>query len=206
MGSLPLEFWVAGDPKTAGSKVTGVAHRKVKAPDGSTRYEPVRDEVTGKLKTFTKDSSAKGGENWRADVRAAAERELGDGWALLDEPLVLTIVFHRLRPKGHFRADGVTLTGKAPAYPTPKPDATKMLRAVEDALTGLVWVDDSRVVSLKVDKIYGPAPGALVRIERKMPVDVVADGVQAVTPLFPVDEIDEPDDDPFAVAEGALVG
>ena len=36
-----------------------------------------------------------------------------------------------------------------------RPDATKLVRAVEDALTGLVWRDDAQVVIQTVRKRYG---------------------------------------------------
>ena len=40
-------------------------------------------------------------------------------------------------------------------YPTVKPDSSKLLRAVEDSLTGTVWHDDAQVVSTQVEKRYG---------------------------------------------------
>lgn len=54
--------------------------------------------------------------------------------------------------------------------PTVKPDIDKLARAALDALTGLLWVDDSQVVRLTVSKDYcarGESPGAVIEIETK---------------------------------------
>lgn len=101
---------------------------------------------------------------WQAAVAAAAaEKMTGE---LLDGPLELHVYFHLTRPKGHFR------TGKkahlvrdtAPIYPTVRPDITKMLRAVEDALTGVVWRDDAQVVHQVAAKRYAPRAETTVTV------------------------------------------
>ena len=46
------------------------------------------------------------------------------------------------------------LTPSAPKYKTSKPDVGKTARAVEDALTGIAWVDDSQVVTSIAGKIW----------------------------------------------------
>ena len=42
-----------------------------------------------------------------------------------------------------------------------KPDLDKLLRSVLDALTGIVWVDDSQVVIISARKDFGQ-PGATI--------------------------------------------
>lgn len=49
--------------------------------------------------------------------------------------------------------------------PTSKPDASNVLKAVEDACNEIVYPDDSHIVSLVVDKRFAPAPGVTVTIE-----------------------------------------
>jgi Holliday junction resolvase RusA-like endonuclease len=44
---------------------------------------------------------------------------------------------------------------KRRVYPTVKPDSSKLLRAVEDSLTGTIWHDDAQVVSTIIEKHYG---------------------------------------------------
>lgn len=53
-----------------------------------------------------------------------------------------------------------------------KPDIDKLARAVLDALTGILFVDDSEVVRLTVTKQYAApqqAPGVLISIARATP-------------------------------------
>lgn len=68
-------------------------------------------------------------------------------------PVELVVRFYVPRPKSHYGAKG--LRPVAPSYPTVAPDVTKLLRAVEDALKGIVWRDDSQVVIQHAWKRYG---------------------------------------------------
>jgi Holliday junction resolvase RusA-like endonuclease len=113
---------------------------------------------------------------WKAQVSdAAAEAMEGQGpvfhGKLLDGPLSLRITFYMPRPKGHFRsakqaeATGRPLRPSAPAYPTVKPDVSKLVRAVEDALTGVVWRDDAQVVTQFAAKLYGEPARCDVLVE-----------------------------------------
>lgn len=49
---------------------------------------------------------------------------------------------------------------------TRKPDASNILKGVEDALTGIVWRDDSQVVRVSVCKEIGEHAAVYVRVER----------------------------------------
>jgi Holliday junction resolvase RusA-like endonuclease len=83
---------------------------------------------------------------------------------VMEGPLGLTVIFTVARPKGHYgtgRNAGV-LKPSAPAYPAVKPDTTKLLRGLEDALSGVVWRDDAQVVEQAVAKRYGHPEGAQV--------------------------------------------
>ncbi len=44
---------------------------------------------------------------------------------------------------------------KSVRLPTKRPDLSKLLRALEDALTGIVYEDDSQVQTASVSKFYG---------------------------------------------------
>jgi Holliday junction resolvase RusA-like endonuclease len=52
------------------------------------------------------------------------------------------------------------------AHPTVKPDIDKLVRSCLDALTGIVWVDDSQVVHLTTRKHYAEFERVEVRVER----------------------------------------
>lgn len=98
---------------------------------------------------------AKGSRAWKTDVAKAARAHAPA--ALLETPLKLEVLFVMPRPKSHHgtgRNAGV-VKASAPQWPTVKPDATKLLRAVEDALTGIVWRDDAQVVVQTACKVYG---------------------------------------------------
>lgn len=141
----PIRFFVPGVAKPGGSKTAGAIYRK--GPDG--RPVPVVNEH-GRVLTTTREA-CKGNPAWRATVATAA-RAAYEG-APIDEPLFLGVLFLISRPKSHLSARG-GLKPSAPPYPTGKPDATKLMRAVEDALKGILYVDDSRCVAAWASKVY----------------------------------------------------
>jgi Holliday junction resolvase RusA-like endonuclease len=136
-------------------------------PQGSKR--PVRNKHTGRIHMV---ESSERLPDWRADIRDAALKLLDppDNFARLWEaPLVVGIWFTLPRPKGHYlpantRRAAPALRPDAPKYPAGKPDTDKLLRGVLDALTGLVWRDDSQVVDILARKVYGERPGADITV------------------------------------------
>lgn len=117
---------------------------------------------------------AKGTKPWQQQVAGAALDACAGEPILLDGPLVLVARFHLQRPKGHFRTgrNAHLLRDAAPAYPMGKPDTTKLLRAVEDALTSIVWRDDAQVVYQVASKHYGAPERCEIDVDRA-PVPVV---------------------------------
>jgi len=65
--------------------------------------------------------------------------------------------------------------GRRKLYPKSKPDRGKYLRAIEDAMTKLVYVDDAQIVSGTVDKRYGAPARALVKVFTLNEDDAVQD-------------------------------
>ncbi|MDN6885308.1 RusA family crossover junction endodeoxyribonuclease [Variovorax sp. CAN2819] len=49
--------------------------------------------------------------------------------------------------------------------PTTKPDADNVIKAIFDAMNGVVWKDDVQAVELAVSKRYSMVPGVAVRVE-----------------------------------------
>jgi Holliday junction resolvase RusA-like endonuclease len=43
--------------------------------------------------------------------------------------------------------------------PTKKPDASNVLKSVEDGMNGVVYKDDSQIVNIHVTKVYSSEPG-----------------------------------------------
>jgi Holliday junction resolvase RusA-like endonuclease len=136
------EFFVPGVPQPAGSK----------------RAFPYR-KGDGRLGVRVADD-AKHGKDWRVAVAWAAE--VAHPAPPLEGPLWLAVTFILPRPKGHFGKRG--LRASAPPRPIVKPDATKLLRALEDACTGILWRDDAQIVVQHVSKEYGERPGARVQL------------------------------------------
>jgi Holliday junction resolvase RusA-like endonuclease len=49
--------------------------------------------------------------------------------------------------------------------PTAKPDCDNVVKAIGDALNGVVWKDDVQVVELRAEKRYAAAPGVYVCVK-----------------------------------------
>lgn len=128
-------FTVIGTPKPGGSKTA--------FPTKSGRIAIV-------------DASGKKGREWRQDVKHEALRAM-EGKEILENCAIdISATFHMPRPKSHYftgKRAGV-LRPDAPLYHTHKPDATKLIRSVEDACTGIVWKDDCMIARQYVVKVY----------------------------------------------------
>lgn len=103
-------------------------------------------------------------KGWQQLVAEAASRALQGSGQLFHGSIKLDVAFHLPRPKSLPR------TRETPM--TKKPDCDKLLRSTVDALTGVIFRDDSQVVDVHVTKQYaalGESPRAIVTIE---PLDV----------------------------------
>lgn len=130
-----LTFTVLGRPQQRGSKQANVLYNR--------QGKPVTKN--GRVLTFAKDSNAKS-KDWMQEVRSAAHAAHG-GRPLIIEPVELTIRFYFARPQSHYgsgKNSGV-LKGSAPRVHAQSPDLAKLIRCLEDALTGVVWRDDKQV-------------------------------------------------------------
>ncbi|WP_327076977.1 RusA family crossover junction endodeoxyribonuclease [Cupriavidus necator] len=47
---------------------------------------------------------------------------------------------------------------------TKKPDTSNILKAIEDGMNGIVYVDDSQIVDGRQKKRYGESPGVYVEV------------------------------------------
>jgi Holliday junction resolvase RusA-like endonuclease len=125
------------------------------------------------------DASGARGKNWRAAIQHAASMSFAQT-ALLDGPLALDVTFTMPRPASHYgKKKGVALLkATAPHYHTTRPDATKLVRLIEDALSGVVWTDDSRIAEQSARKVYGARPGAVIRIYRLRDPGAIAAAIE----------------------------
>lgn len=82
-------------------------------------------------------------KQWRQLVAVGAGEKMQG--APIAGAVVLIAAFYMPRPK--------SMSMKVRQH-TKKPDLDKLVRALKDALKGVVWVDDSQVVSLSATKEY----------------------------------------------------
>lgn len=141
----------------------------IPAPGGSKRA--VRNPHTGRIALI---DMGKNNKEWRAVVAWTAKKCISEP---LSGPIRVDVEFRLPRPKGHYGTgrNEQQLKPSAPKYPVTKPDATKLWRAAEDALKGIAWLDDSQVVSQRVQKVYG-TPGMGI---------VIYEMAEAVSPAEP---------------------
>jgi Holliday junction resolvase RusA-like endonuclease len=159
---MVLSFTVYGVAQPAGSK-------RAFTPRGWTR--PIITDSNRNLKSW---------QQLVADQAShALERLPETARQILVGGVRLSLAIYLPRPKA--------LAAKAYPAHTKKPDASKLVRAVEDALTGVVWRDDSQVVELVVGKYYAaPREPAHVhvRVEPTLGVNTLARIPPAPLPLF----------------------
>jgi Holliday junction resolvase RusA-like endonuclease len=106
-------------------------------------------------------------KDWRQQVAQEALSVLPEGFELMLGPAYLEVLFIRPRPASHFGTgrNAGTVKASAPSFPTTRPDTLKLARSVEDALTGIVWRDDSQVVEHRMRKIWGDRHEVVVCIK-----------------------------------------
>lgn len=134
------EFWVSGVPQPQGSKRL-FAGRLVEGNDATLRP-------------------------WRATIAGEARAAYRHGLSPTTEAVRVTLGFMFARPKSHYGSgrNADEIKRSAPAYKATRPDLDKLVRAVLDSLTGIVFVEDSQVAQLTAWKDWGP-PGVSVRVE-----------------------------------------
>lgn len=136
-----IAFDVHGKPQPAGSK------------------RVVTNQKTGRAFVIDANSNSR---DWKNQVSDSAS--LAYKGALITGPISLTVVFSMPRPKSHFTSKGKP-SSQWRSSPTVKPDATKLLRGVEDAITGIIWRDDSQIVCQHVYKRYDESFVTSISIE-----------------------------------------
>jgi Holliday junction resolvase RusA-like endonuclease len=145
-----LMFTVAGLPQTKGSTK-------------SFAYTP---KAGGRPRVKTMNDNPKN-RGWQQTIANCAALELQRaahrGCRFVDGGVYFEVVFYLPRPKNL-----LTKSKALVAIPhTKKPDLDKLLRAAKDALTGIVWTDDSQVVHVVGRKNYcaaGEFPRAVIQV------------------------------------------
>jgi len=141
---MKIAFTVYGKPEPQGSKTPWLPRYKGGAFVTGRNGQPV---------IATMDSN-KRLKPWRQEVVRTALDAVRDPKVQLDGvvPFPKGVAVHLVL---RFFLEKPASVPKRRLYPVVKPDASKLLRAVEDSLTGTVWHDDAQVVSTHVEKHYG---------------------------------------------------
>lgn len=140
---MRLEFTIPGVPSPGGSK-KAFFNKGMKFPS-------------------IVDAGGEKTKHWRAVVALAARNAYrGEP---LRVPVRMRVTFYMPRPKNHYRANG-QLKPNAPVVHISKPDSLKLCRSTEDAMTGIVYADDSLIFSQTPEKFYAnQGTGAKIVIE-----------------------------------------
>lgn len=146
-----IRFTVAGQPGTKGSSKAFIVppintlERIDKARANMARGgNPPRAIIT--------NDAGESAKTWASVVSDAARVAL-DGGKLLEGPLGVHVKFYLQRPRAHYRPNG-PLRPNAPTHVATRPDIDKYLRSTLDALTGVLFTDDSQVALLLGEKLY----------------------------------------------------
>jgi crossover junction endodeoxyribonuclease RusA len=151
--------------------------RGLAQPKGSAKIVPLRRQFPFAVGSFrdllrsvaiTSDNARV--KAWQKDIARAARLSLGNLEMELTGAITLEAVFYLPRPTSR-------KTAADEAHVT-RPDVDKLARAVADALTGIVWHDDSQVTDLIARKRYAETVAAAR-------VDVTITPIAIGLPLFP---------------------
>lgn len=124
-------------------------------PRGSKKALPNR--ATGRAMMV--DSNPKSGP-WMNAVAHQASLAM-NGLPLLAGPVEVVVTFAFPRPKSHYRTGkrANELRDDAPEMHSKKPDCDKLVRAIGDGMTGVVYRDDSQIALLQINKRYTDSSG-----------------------------------------------
>jgi len=91
---------------------------------------------------------------WRQEIAGAAIKAME--WnSPINGPVYLRADFYFDKPKS---------TKKSVTHKTTKPDIDKLVRSVSDALTGVVFGDDSQIVQMDITKRFGSPARVEIRV------------------------------------------
>ena len=100
----------------------------------------------------------------------AKQQMLDRGLEPFDGPLEVCMEFHRpvlasiSKKERSRRLSGVH-------RPTVKPDLSNYIKALEDGLNGIIWVDDNRIVQIVAEKKYSDRPHIVIDVNKVDEVD-----------------------------------
>lgn len=151
---MKLQFTVIGHPEPAGSKHAFPFKRR-----------------DGRIGVSVSDANPRA-KQWKQGVSCIAADEMSKLQLPVDKPLLegalrIHTMFYKMRPASHYGTgkNAGVLKSSAPMFPTTRPDYGKLERGLDDAMTGVVYQDDSQIVKAFIEKLYGAPERVEISIE-----------------------------------------
>lgn len=118
----------------------------VPAPKGSKSAFPIR-RSTGRMGVAVVEGKSARQKDWAHRVEEVVQGLAEGGAPMLDGPIDAWVCFFLPKPK--------SAPKRRRTWPDRKPDLDKLIRALMDPLTGVLIVDDARIVNFsRLEKVY----------------------------------------------------
>jgi len=114
--------------------------------------------VQGRARAFTPAKT----RSWENDARQLARIEMGSRKPFA-RPISCVVIAYFVPPKSWPAWKRAAALNGEIAH-TGKPDVDNIVKAVKDALNGVVWTDDAQVVELAAEKRYGERARVWVKV------------------------------------------
>lgn len=126
-------------------------------PKGRPRFS----KVGGFMRSYTPKKTSDYETEVRTQAQAMMTREP------LETPVAVYLYFRLPIPKSYTKKRSeACLNGSE--RPTKKPDIDNLAKSVLDGLNGVIWHDDSQIVSLHLTKVYARNPGIDLLIREEL--------------------------------------
>lgn len=103
--------------------------------------------------------------NWKGYIRAFIASKLPENWTLLDGGIAMEYEFVFPPLKSMKKKTIQDIEAGEIIYKITKPDLEDNLKkGLNDAMTGIVWTDDSRIAIGKGKKFYGTVPKIRIKV------------------------------------------
>ena len=119
-------------------------------------------------------SNANKQKPWVSAIVDKAKQEWGQRPPTRGRVSISKMEFSFFRPKSHFGSgkNSNVVKSSSPSCHLSKPDIDKLIRCDLDALTGIIWVDDSQVVAIdNAEKTWGEKEGLSMSLEAECASD-----------------------------------
>ena len=124
--------------------------------------------------------------DYKTAISTAAYIQLPPNWNILTGAISVNATFTFTAPKATGKADLAILQTGGSIPKTTRPDCDNLWKGAADALTGVVWKDDSQITSLTLAKVYGLSDSIKIEItgQPSQPVNTTAAAIPTRAPAL----------------------